>query len=59
LRERQVNVSAVVREALEEEIHRLKKEELRIKLDRLKETLSRKVSTKDIVKAVRSSRDER
>ena len=59
LRERQINVSAVVRTALEEEIHRLEKEELRVKLDRLKEALSGKVSTKDIVKAVRSSRNGR
>ena len=57
--ERQVNVNAVVREAPEEEIHRLEEQELRIKLDKIKETLSGKVSTKDIVRAVRSTRDER
>jgi hypothetical protein len=59
LRERQVDISVVVRNALEKEVTRLEEEELGSKLETLKKELSRKITTKDIVKTVRSSREER
>ena len=59
LEERHVNVSAVVRHALEEELTRREEEELKVKLDSLSQSLAGKLTREDIVKAVRSSRDER
>ncbi|HZW57985.1 MAG TPA: hypothetical protein VFF30_16970 [Nitrososphaerales archaeon] len=59
LREKRVDISAVVRNALEEELDRREREELKVKLDAVHRSLSGKVTTKDVVKAVRSSREER
>jgi hypothetical protein len=59
LRKRQVDISVVVRNALEKEVSHLEEEELSGKLETLKKELSGKITTKDIVRAVRSSREER
>jgi translation initiation factor IF-2 len=59
LREKGVNVSSVVRKALEKELQMLEEAEIKGKLDSLKTSLVGKVSKNDVVKAVRSSRDER
>ena len=59
LREKGVNVSSVVRKALEKELQILEEAEIKGKLDALKAALGGKVSKNDVVKAVRSSRDER
>jgi post-segregation antitoxin (ccd killing protein) len=59
LRESQVDVSSVVRTALEKEVAQLEEEKLKNKLESLKKELSRKISTKDIVRTIRSSREER
>jgi post-segregation antitoxin (ccd killing protein) len=54
-----VNVSAVVRQALQEEVDRREEEELRTNLDELNLSLRGRLTREDIVTAVRSSRDER
>jgi post-segregation antitoxin (ccd killing protein) len=59
LRERQVDISIVVRNALEKEVKHLEEEELKNNLETLKKELSRKITTKDIVRTIRSSREER
>ena len=59
LRQKEVDVSVVVRNVLEQEIIRLEREELKLKLDSLRKSLSGKISPRDVVKAVRSSHDER
>jgi len=59
LREKGVNVSSVVRKALERELQILEEVEIKGKLDSLKTSLAGKISKNDVVKAVRSSRDER
>lgn len=59
LREKGVNVSEVMRKALERELELRKEAELKVKLDSLKESFAGKVSRSDVVKAVRSSRDEK
>ena len=53
-----MNVSLVAREAMEKEAARREEEELRGRLNELKESLKGKISTEDIVKTLRSSRDE-
>jgi antitoxin CcdA len=59
LEQKHVNISAVVRRALEEELDRREEEELKAELDTLNSSLAGKLTREDIVKAVRSSRDER
>lgn len=59
LREKHVDISAVVRNALEKELDQREQDELKIKLDALSRSLSNKITPKEVVKAVRSSRDER
>jgi antitoxin CcdA len=59
LREKDVNVSSVVRSALEKELARREEEDLKQRLDSLSKSLTRKISKQDVVSAVRSSRDER
>jgi len=59
LREKNVDVSSVVRNALEKELARCEEEELKQRLDVVSKSLAGKISKSDVVKAVRSSRDER
>ncbi len=54
-----VRVSEVVRNALQEEVTRREEIELREALHRLSRNLKGKVSTQDVVAAVRSTREER
>ena len=58
LREKNVDVSSVVRNALEKELARREEEDLRQRLDALSKSLAGKISRSDVVKAVRSSRDD-
>ncbi len=53
-----INISEVIRRALEEEVRRRRLEELERMLDRLGPALER-VSVEDVVEAVRRSREER
>ena len=59
LKEKNVNVSSVVRSALEKELDRREKEELKIKLDSVSKSLSGRITPKEVAKAVRATRDER
>ncbi len=60
LRKKHVDINSVVRRALQEELDRREDEELRAKLDCLSFShLGKKISRKDVVEAVRSSRDMR
>ncbi len=59
LREKHVDVSSVIRSALEKELDRREEEELKIRLDAISRSLSGKITPKDVARAVRTSRDER
>lgn len=54
-----IKISRVVREALEDEVRKLEEKNLSQDLDKLGRILRKNVSSNEIVKAVRSSRDER
>lgn len=54
-----VNISQVIRQALEQEVLRAEEEELRVRLEELHRELSSKISKEDTVVAVRASREER
>lgn len=51
-----VNVSAVIRDALEEEARRRRREELVRRADELREELAGKLDTDDVVDAIRNDR---
>ncbi|MBI2185476.1 MAG: hypothetical protein HYU39_11040 [Thaumarchaeota archaeon] len=59
LRQRQVNISRVIRQALEQEVLKAEEEELRIKLEEIRRGLGSKISKEDTVAAVRASREGR
>jgi len=54
-----VKIGEVVRRALEEEVRRIEQERLSRNLDELSVMLRDRLTKDDIVRAVRSSRDER
>jgi len=54
-----LKIGVLVRKALEEEVRRIEEESLSQNLDELSGMLRGHLSKDDIVKAVRSSRDER
>lgn len=54
-----VKIGEVVRKALEEEVKRVEEKELSKDLDDLKGMLKDRIRKDDVVKAVRSSRNER
>jgi antitoxin CcdA len=53
-----VNVSYVIRRALEEEVRRREEEEVARMLDKVQEILAR-IPSEELVKAIRSDREER
>lgn len=53
-----LNVSAVVREALEDELTRRRRERLSRDVEALRESIDGRVSTDDIVQSIRADRDE-
>ena len=59
LRENGVDVSVVIRKALEKEVIQREQEELKIKLVRLNRLLSGRISHEEVVRTIRSSREER
>ncbi|GEM_PF-389269 len=54
-----VNLSKIVRKAIEDEVRKLEEEKLSGDLERVGRVLRKSVSSGDIVKAVRASRNER
>jgi len=54
-----VKIGKVVRRALEEEVRMIEEERLSKELDRLRSMLRERLTKDDVVKAIRSSRDER
>ncbi|MDE1766179.1 MAG: hypothetical protein KGI27_07900 [Thaumarchaeota archaeon] len=54
-----LKISKIVRKAIEDEVRRIEEESLSKNLDRIGRVLRKNVSSNDIVKAVRSSRDEK
>lgn len=59
LRKYGVRVTPVIERALEEEVSKLEEQELKAKLDEVSRNLKNKVSVKDVVLAVRGSREGR
>lgn len=53
-----INISSLVRSALEAEVARIEEKELRKRLDELSSSLRNRLSMKDVVRAVRETRDE-
>ena len=53
-----INISGLVRSALEAEVARIEEKELRKRLDELSASLRSRLSMKDVVRAVRETRDE-
>ena len=53
-----INISGLVRSALEAEVSRIEEKELRKRLDELSASLRSRLSMKDVVSAVRETRDE-
>ena len=53
-----INISGLVRSALEAEVARIEEKELRKRLDELSASLRNRLSVKDVVRAVRETRDE-
>ena len=54
-----VKIGSILRESLEKKIKAIEKERLSLRLDEVNEKIGEKVRRKDVVKAVRESRDER
>jgi antitoxin CcdA len=54
-----IPISELVRRTLEVEVAKVEQEKLRNELDDVSRKLKGKISTEDVVKAVRSSRDKR
>ncbi|MGB6463756.1 MAG: hypothetical protein WA799_05320 [Nitrosotalea sp.] len=54
-----IKVSQVVRKAIEEEVRKIEEKKLSKDLDEIGHILRKNVSSNEIVKAVRSSRNER
>lgn len=54
-----VNVSAVIRDALEDEVRRRKRKELTERAEYLREELASKFDTDDVVEAIRDDRRNR
>lgn len=54
-----IKISQVVKKAIEEEVRRVEEKSLSADLDKMGRILRKKVSSKEIVRAVRSSRNER
>lgn len=54
-----IKISTVVRKALEEEVRKIEEQNLSKDLDKIGSMLRKNVSSKEIVRAVRSSRNER
>lgn len=54
-----IKISKVVRKAIENEIRKIEEESLSKDLDKIGRILRKNVSSNEIVKAVRSSRNER
>jgi post-segregation antitoxin (ccd killing protein) len=59
LKERGIKISEVIRRALEEEIMAREERELREMLDEIRANLGQRLSEKDVVRAVRASREMR
>jgi post-segregation antitoxin (ccd killing protein) len=53
-----INISGMVRRALEAEVARMEEKELRKRLDELSASLRNRLSVKDVARAVRETRDE-
>ena len=53
-----INISGLVRSALEAEVARKEEKELRKRLDDLSASLRKRLSVKDVVGVVRETRDE-
>jgi len=53
-----INISGLVRSALEAEVERVEERELRREIDAVSSALKKKLFAKDVVKAVRATRDE-
>lgn len=54
-----IKISQVVRRAIEEEVRKIEQEKLSKDLDNLSSILHKNVGNNEIIKAIRSSRDER
>ena len=54
-----INISGLVRGALETAVARREENELRKSLDELSASLKGRISSRDVVRAVRETRDER
>jgi post-segregation antitoxin (ccd killing protein) len=54
-----LKIGEVVRKALEEEVKKIEEEKLSKELKELSSSLKGRITKEDVVKAVRSSRDER
>ena len=54
-----INISGLVRCALEAEVARREENDLRKNLDKLSASLKGRISSRDVVRAVRETRDER
>ena len=59
LKERGINISEVIRRALEEEIMAREERELREMLDEIHADLGERLSEEDVVRAVRATREMR
>jgi post-segregation antitoxin (ccd killing protein) len=59
LKERGINISEVIRRALEQEIAAREERELREMLDEIRANLGERLSEEDVVRAVRASREMR
>jgi post-segregation antitoxin (ccd killing protein) len=59
LKERGINISEVIRRALEQEIAAREERELREMLDEIRANVGERLSEEDVVRAVRASREMR
>ena len=53
-----INISGLVRSALKAEVERVEERELRKEMDEISASLKKKLSEKDVVTAVRETREE-
>jgi len=54
-----VNISGLVRKALEAEVERLEEQELRKQIDKVSLSVRKQLSQQDVVEAIRETREER
>lgn len=53
-----INISGLVRSALEEEVEKVEERQLREELDKVSSSLRKKLSEEDVVTAIRETREE-